>query len=155
MIHLSPVICVAPKHQLITTSLSYIPTCRFVGNYVGKVNTDRISVLSPGLSGISPKDPVIPQVSDPGISRRQRCCRHGRFPASVTLNERKNKTQNLNSALKTVSGSLFQDETPSWFRQGEQQRRSTIGFPQLLPDDVFLLFLLHCCVAQPYPHSSP
>lgn len=49
-----------PKAPLITTSLSYIPTCRFVGIYVGKVNIDQISVLSPGLSGISPKDPVIP-----------------------------------------------------------------------------------------------
>lgn len=55
-----PTYMCGPKAPLITTSLSCIPPCRFVGIYVGKVNTDRIIVLSLGLSGISPKDPVIP-----------------------------------------------------------------------------------------------
>lgn len=120
----------------------------------GKVNTDQLTSSPLVFQGFHQKDPVIPQVSDPGISRRQRCCRHGRFPASVTLNERKNKTQNLNSALKTVSV-YSKMKAPSWSRQGEQQRRSTIGFPSFFQTMFSSLFLLHCCVAQPYPHSSP
>ena len=55
-----PTYMCGPKAPLITTSLSYIPTRRCVGIYVGKVNTDQISTLSPGLLGISPKRPVIP-----------------------------------------------------------------------------------------------
>lgn len=153
--YLSPLICVAPKHH---SSPQVSPTFPHVD--VLEFMLERLTQIRLALSplvfwGFHQNAQSYPWVSAPGISRRQWCCQHGPFLASVTLNERKNKTQNLNSALRRVSGSLFQDETPSRFKQGDQRWRSTTEFPWLLPHDGFLPFLLHCCVVQPYSHSSP
>ena len=66
-----PTYMCGPKAPLTTTSLSYIPTRRCVGSYVGKVNADEISALSLVFWGFhqnAQSSPWVQPLASPGGS---------------------------------------------------------------------------------------
>lgn len=156
-----PHLCVWVPHperntNTTATSLSYIPTCTFVGIYVGKVNTAPTSSLPLGLSGISSKDPILSL----GYSAWN-------LPVGVVLPA-------LFSGLCHFEWKEKQNTKPQLCREQYQEvcsrmkhpnnldRREVIGetplnSPWLLPDKFLLRFLLLAALLTPLciPHLRP
>lgn len=101
--------CVYTGASPLPISPIFIPTSRFVRIYAGKVNTSQIRSLSPGLTGISSKDPVV-SICLLGISFlvQQHCAADiVVFSGLVMFNNRKKQTRfNLNLFLKIILASV-------------------------------------------------